>query len=301
MATVKGFLSHGDQVARLASRGMDVGDTAAAAAMLQKVSYYRLSGYWYPFRQLEDVTRLDRFYPGTTLADVVRLYEFDSRLRAATFAALAPVELAVRAALGHELGRINECAHLRPNVLAARARQGHEYSDWLAGYNEEIHRSREDFVHHHLANYGGVLPVWAAVEILDWGALTRLFGFSPRQVQDTVAAEFGLRAPQMESWLKTLNIVRNISAHHGRLFNRVFVLAPKLPTIGRYPDLDACGAFTRTFGQLSLIQHMLRERQIGNQRLLPAVLRSYPAVGAVPLGHVGAPSDWQDLALWSPA
>jgi abortive infection bacteriophage resistance protein len=296
-APVKEYKTYEQQVTLLESRGMDVGDHESAIAKLGDISYYRLSGYWYPFRVLEQSMRQDRFYPGTSMSDVVKLYDFDTSLRAMTFAALSPVELTVRARLGHELGQISERAHLEPSLLNARAQET-GYQDWVAGYEKELNRSREDFVEHHFQKYGGTLPVWAAVEILDWGALTRLFGFAPRLVQDQVADEFGLSAPQFESWMKSLGIVRNVCAHHGRLFNRVFP-APKLPQPGRWPDLDACGPFTRAFGQLSLIQHMLRTRGIGNSNLLRATLTRYPTVQLVPIGHVGVPTGWDSLALWS--
>lgn len=294
---VKEYKTYEEQVALLESRGMDVGDHDSAVAKLSEVSYYRLSGYWYPFRILEGSLRQDRFYEGTSLLDVVKLYDFDTSLRAMTFAALSPIELAVRARLGHELGQINECGHLEPSLLNARAQEP-AYPDWVEGYEKELNRSREDFVEHHFQKYGGTLPVWAAVEILDWGALTRLFGFAPRSVQDRVSAEFGLSAPQFESWMKSLGIVRNVCAHHGRLFNRVFP-APKLPQPGRWPDLDACGPFTRAFGQLSLVQHMLRTRSVGNSSLLRATLARYPDVQLVPLSHVGVPTGWESLTLWS--
>jgi len=296
-APVKEYKTYADQVNLLTSRGMDVGNHDLAIAKLRDVSYYRLSGYWYPFRVLRGSAREDQFYEGTVLSDVIKLYDFDTSLRAMTFAALSPIELAVRARLGHELGNVGECAHLEPPLLNARA-QGSAYQDWLSGYQKELVRSREDFVEHHIQKYGGTLPVWAAVEILDWGGLTRLFGFSPRSVQDAVAADFELTAPQFESWMKSLGIVRNVCAHHGRLFNRVFP-APKLPPPGRSPDLDACGPFTRAFGQLTLIQHLLKTRSIGNSRLLPATLSRYPAVQLVPLSHVGVPDRWESLSLWS--
>lgn len=297
-APIKQFRTYEEQVDLLASRGMDVGDRGAAIEQLRKVNYYRLSGYWYPFRILDGDTRQDRFYPGTTLADVTSLYRFDANLRAAAFAALSAIELTVRALLGHALGEVDECAHLKPGALSARAR-GEQYSRWLEQYRKALRESREDFVRHHHFKYDGTLPVWAAVEILDWGGLTRLYGFTPRAAQNAVADAFGLSAPQLESWLKSLNIVRNVSAHHGRLFNRVFAIAPKLPTPGRYADLDAGGPFTRTFGQLTMIQHMLQAQAIGSSRLLPAVIRTYPDVHLLPIRHLGAPEKWDHSALWA--
>lgn len=114
---VKAYKTYAEQVRILAGRGMDVGDEESAIATLGRVNYYRLSGYWYPFRKLVNSTRGDQFYDGTRFTDVVALYDFDARLRSATFAALMPVELAVRALVGHELGRIDPCAHLEMSKL----------------------------------------------------------------------------------------------------------------------------------------------------------------------------------------
>lgn len=297
---VKAYKTYDDQIGILAGRGMEIGDREDAVDVLRRVNYYRLSGYWYPFRKQSSGGRQDDFYAGTCFSDVVALYDFDARLRAATFAALMPIELAIRALLGHELGRIDPCAHLDASLLGPTARSGDGYRRWLARYESEVAQSREDFVAHHEEKYGGRLPVWAATELLDWGSLTYLYGFAPRRVQDAVADACGLRGPQLTSWLKALNLVRNTCAHHGRLFNRVHTLVPRLPPVGVHPDLDAVSAdWSRTFGQLTLVQFLTDRLGVGRSRLLPAVLRSYPAVRFVPISHVGAPDGWQgSSSLW---
>jgi abortive infection bacteriophage resistance protein len=297
---VKKYKSYDDQLRLLAERGMDVGDHDKAVAVLRRVNYYRLSGYWYPFRKLGKAGREDDFFPGTRLNDVVALYDFDAQLRAATFTVLAPIELAVRALLGHELGRVDPCAHLDPAKLGPTA-TGERYARWIEGYEFELRQSREDFVSHHLERYGGRLPVWAAVEILDWGGLTYLYGFASRGVQDRVADSCGLTAPQLTSWLKALNLLRNTCAHHGRLFNRVHTISPKLPKVGRHPDLDAVATdWSRTFGQLTMIQFLLDRLQVGRKSFLPAVLKNFPSVQAIPITHMGASRDWQSTSsLWS--
>lgn len=298
---VKAYKTYAEQVALLEGRGMDMGNRDSAAATLRRLNYYRLSGYWYPFRKFEGSGRRDDFYSGTRFSDVVALYEFDARLRAATFAALMPVELAIRASLGHELGQIDPCAHLEPSKLGPTARRGDQYPRWVQRYERELAQSREDFVAHHRQKYGGRLPVWAATELLDWGSLTYLYGFAPRGVQDAVAISCGLTAPQLTSWLKALNLMRNICAHHGRLFNRVHTFSPKLPKPGRHPDLDAAATdWARTFGQLTVVQFLADRLGVGRRTLLPAVVRSFPTVPIVPIAHMGVPADWQATSgLWA--
>ncbi|MBU8867744.1 Abi family protein [Paenarthrobacter sp. MMS21-TAE1-1] len=64
----------------------------------------------------------------------MRLYSFDASLRTATFASLTPLELALRGLLGHALGTIDECAHLKPALLGPRADQDTSYATWIQRY-----------------------------------------------------------------------------------------------------------------------------------------------------------------------
>ncbi|QQE49913.1 Abi family protein [Micrococcus luteus] len=300
--TVKKFLTYEEQLDQLIARGMVVDDYSGALKFLRRTNYYRLSGYWYPFRKIDPKTnvRSDEFYPETHFDDVVKLYYFDASLRVATFSCLSHLETAVRALLGHALGQLDPVAHLNPALLGPVARnEPDSYNNWRSDYMRDLQSSREDFVTHHDQKYGGVLPVWAAVEILNWGSLSRLYNFSPHEVKKEVAAECGLTVSQMYSWLKTLNLLRNDCAHHKRVFNRVG-FKPRLPPPGVHPQLDsATTEWTRTFAQLTLIQFLMKELGVGNRLLLPSVLKSYPHVRIVPLSHIGAPVDWATRSdLW---
>ena len=300
---IKEFKTYNEQIDILVRRGMDIEDRDEATFLLQQVSYYRLSGYCYPFREFKNSSRADTFFPGTRWRDVVDLYRFDSRLRTATFTALTPIELAIRAHLGHELGSLDPLIHLDPKKLGVTVDTPKEkkYNSWRKRYDRELESSREDFVKHHKQKYGGKLPVWAATEIMDWGSLTYLYELSPTSVQNTISSQCDLTAPQLRSWLKALNIVRNICAHHGRLFNRVHAISPKLPAQGTHTDLDCINTdWKRTFGQLTLVQLLLDRLNVGNKKLLPTVVQSFPEVQIVPISHMGAPDNWQTASkLWS--
>jgi hypothetical protein len=45
----KPYKSVAEQIALLLSRGMTIADIPAATTYLERMGYYRLSGYWYPF------------------------------------------------------------------------------------------------------------------------------------------------------------------------------------------------------------------------------------------------------------
>ena len=87
MKSFKPWLSFSDQLQRLRDRGLVVENKAAALDYLERIGYYRLSGYWYPLRQMDKAAsntlgkpvRADTFEPGSRFEDVVRLYVFDKK------------------------------------------------------------------------------------------------------------------------------------------------------------------------------------------------------------------------------
>lgn len=310
----KKFLEIREQIELLASRGMEFSDVEQASSLLERVSYYRLSGYWYSFRQFASdsnsgpsraPSRTDEFLTGTTFESVVELYEFDRRLRDAILADVSPIEVALRASIGHSLGRLDPLAHLKPEKLGPTARApksttepSGKYTQWRSRYSHTLRDSREDFVAHHAAKYGGQLPVWAAVEILDWGSLSYLYSFAPPEAVTPIATRADLSTAQLTSWIKTLNVTRNHAAHNSRMFNKVFSIKPKLP--GGDGKFDILGASAnRVFTQLSLIQAMTSSLLGGHAHNVRAALQSFPHNEVVPISSTGAPEGWEDSLLWA--
>ena len=72
---------------------MIFGDEPKALHLLQNISYYRLSGYWYPL--LADKQQ-HIFKPGSTFETAYNIYKFDSELRKLIIAEIEKIEVAVR-------------------------------------------------------------------------------------------------------------------------------------------------------------------------------------------------------------
>jgi abortive infection bacteriophage resistance protein len=86
MLYAKPYLSVADQVRLLERRGMVIADRPKTEEYLRRIGYYRLSAYWYPFRERrQDPSGKfligDNFKPGTDFKTVVNLYAFDKALR----------------------------------------------------------------------------------------------------------------------------------------------------------------------------------------------------------------------------
>lgn len=284
---------------------MAVEDEAKAVVLLQKLNYYRLSGYWYPLRKFDQQSgkALDEFRPGTTIELVYELYAFDARLRQAVFTSLSQVELALRTLIGHEIGRVHPLAHLDADKLGPHARElsrkyygSTNHDVWVKRYQKSLASSREDFVRHHNNKYDGELPTWVAVEIMDWGMLSHLYGMAPSRAKQTIARICGLSEAQLGSWLKSLNNLRNYSAHHARLFNRVFGIKPKLSKDSRF-DLIR-NKTNRLFAQLTLVRYLDQRLNLNSSIHLAKVLETYPNNDQVPFSRTGAPDGWRTMELW---
>src|SRR5690349_1743582 len=118
----KPYLPVAEQIALLRSRGMQITDEARAAAALERIGYYRLSGYWYPLRGSVvnsdgTTTILDQFQPNAEFGQVVDLYVFDKKLRLIMLDALERVEVGLRTDIALLLGARSALAHREPQHL----------------------------------------------------------------------------------------------------------------------------------------------------------------------------------------
>lgn len=100
-------------------------------------------------------------------------------------------------------------------------------------------------------------------------------------------------------WLFTLNTIRNICAHHGRLWDRVLPIKPKIPRGNKHPQWHRPVLIRndRIFGALTMLRHTLRFTAPTSRwpDRLAALLDNNPAI---PIRLMGFPSNWQDSPLW---
>lgn len=244
----KPYLNFNQQLELLQSRGMLVSNHELALTYLQKIGYYRLSGYWYPFRNIASVDllfspekRLDSFSNNTFFSDVVDLYVFDKRLRLLILDALERIEVAFRVDICNVLGKKNAFAYMNQNLLHGNftkksiKHNNHKtrYELWFQKYKAAINRSKEDFIKHYKDKYGEPLPIWVAAEVWDFGMLSTFFQGMKINDKALIASKYGINKAQiLESWLRSLNFVRNVAAHHSRLWNRNLIDQPMLPESG---------------------------------------------------------------------
>ncbi len=294
----KPALTFSQQADQLIQRGL-IADRAVLIQRLESVNYYRLSAYWHTFRDIASGT--DTLLPGTTFETVWLRYTFDRRLRLIVIDAVERIEVAVRTQLTnmHTLqsgpfGFLN-----RRNLSNMSA---YQHRDFLDKIRKEASRSKDDFVQHFKQKYTSErdLPLWMASELMSFGCVLTLFRHSDKTIKNDIAQKYGVSAKVLESWLLTLNFVRNICAHHGRLWNRGFNhKPPAIPRVNKHPDWHFPVTITgeRLFGVMTVLCFMMKHvaPQSNWKGRFEDLLAEY---NDVPIQFMGFPEDWQTSPIW---
>lgn len=267
-----------EQLQLLESRGMDVGDQNQTLSYLERIGYYRLSAYWYPFRkfnfQQDKDTKVisaiatDEFHSDTHFLDAVNLYLFDKKLRLLVMDALERIEVAIRVDIAHLLGErsafaYNDQAEFHPKFSNRMVEGKTAFESWQHKYAGLLNRSKEDFVQHYRNKHGDELPIWVAIELWDFGAMSQLFSMMKVPDQKNIAEKYGVEDFKVfSSWLRSLNYLRNLTAHHSRLWNRNVIDQPKLPA---KEQLEWCDYFigkvdltSKPFLLLAILRHLVK-------------------------------------------
>ena len=101
----------------------------------------------------------------------------------------------------------------------------HKYAENLSSLDRELRRSKDDFIKGHYMKYGteNFPPAWKLIDLTSFGCLTKLyFNFANGAAKKKIARSYNVPQQEiLESWMKSINALRNCCAHHGRVWNRV--------------------------------------------------------------------------------
>lgn len=288
----------------MANRGLVVADRDRLLRELRTIGYYRLSAYWLPFEipPAPGQTRSKQFRTGTRHEQVIDLYIFDRKLRLTIMEAIERIEVALRASWTNRFALAHgPHAHLDPTLFInpwAHARM-------LAKLADTVEDSQETFVTHYKNKYTEpyMPPLWVVTEKMTIGELSKWFAATKsNKVRGEVARDLGLPSKEiLEGVIQVLAYVRNLCAHHSRLWNRRLV--KWLPNIKRYrADMvmdadDPSQAANLMYNVIVVCLHMLRVQspQTSYPRRLADLIETAPEDHRAAMGF---PADWRTRPAW---
>lgn len=213
-----------EQVDLLKTRGLIINDSEKALQNISRINYYRLSSYFVPFQINRNL-----FKPETSIEEIFELYKFDKKIRSLIFGALEIVEITLRTKIAYHFShKYGPFAYSDPQYFS----KGFKHFDWYTKLEESIQISREDFIKKFFKEYDEEknLPLWIAIEIMSFGQLSFLFRGLERTDSNNISKDcFGIDEKILSSWIHTLVYIRNLCAHHSRIWNRTLAIKPKVP------------------------------------------------------------------------
>jgi abortive infection bacteriophage resistance protein len=291
-------LSIDQQIDLLISRGMDVMDRPRAAQYLTHINYYRLRAYWLIFEKSGD-SGTHSFKPGTQFEQALLLYLFDRKFRMLILEAIERVEVSFRTRFAYILGnRYGSHAYLDARLF----RSADIYAQCLESLREEFNRSRETFIEHYKSKYHepDLPPIWAACEIMSFGHLSKWFkNLKQRPDRQEIAAIFQIDESVLGSFMHHLTHIRNLVAHHCRLWNRRLtftMVIPRRPNeIGGWFNPLADRNIYNTLVMLGYMLNLMSPGATWSFRVRK-LIEEYPLVNPA---FMGFPPNWQELYLWN--
>ncbi len=221
-----------DQIALLKQRGMLFNDEQSAYHFLENISYYRLKGYWWDMQ--EDVSS-HALKPNTYFEDVIERYNFDRKLRLILFDAIERIEIALRTKMIYHMSIAYGSLWYLDNKLFENTPLPSDptvtiHQNIVSELKKEFNRSQEIFIKDQKRRYPNQdSDSWKILEIASMGTLSKLYKNLKHQLPEkaTIAKEMGLNLhSELSSWLESITYVRNIIAHHSRLWSRNLVKIP---------------------------------------------------------------------------
>ncbi len=218
----KQWLNLDDQIALFQDRGLHIDDETNCREVLKNIGYYHFSGYA-RFFQMRPSEGENDYVKGTSFEKIAQLQYLDAQVRQLCITHLATIEMALRASFAYHFSEL-----VRPyGALQQESTYFQTGSKTAPAHElilENLDRSKAKFISRHRGQDGNYsdLPVWAAVEALSFGTLSKAIEFcANRDVVKALADDLVIGHEGFSSQVRSFVALRNACAHLTRVWNDV--------------------------------------------------------------------------------
>lgn len=221
----KNFKSLEEQLEILRSRGLTISDEFQAKEFLLHHNYYRISGYSLTLR------KNDVFSKSATFQNIVDIYNCDHELRHILLQYLEVIEVQMKSVYVYEFTKIHTPTDYLDEAFFSNKAKHKEIIDKV---NRQMAQRlpHEAYLKHFINELHQDIPLWAYVDLFTISDISFLYSISEQSIKDAVAHTFGLTmnkgASILVSYMHSMTILRNLCAHGGRIYNRLFEQKPSL-------------------------------------------------------------------------
>lgn len=288
----KSFKSLDEQVEILKSHGLRIDNEVEAKTFLMKNNYYRVSGYSLTLR------KNDCFFYGTTFNNIVDIYNFDYELRHILLKYLEIIEVTLKSIYAYEFSyKYGPYGYL--DVLNFTDENIYRTTIAKSEKQKERNLSNEAYLQH-FKELNQPVPLWAYVDVLTLGNISKLYKITKVDVQKSVAAHYGLVLNTahltLGKFLHSMTILRNLCAHGSRLFNRLFEQKPFLSKQEKAllrKDSNGQQDNAHLFGFILLMKRLIAKKEF--EAMKYEIISLSEKISFVDMKYYGFSDDWKSL------
>ena len=252
----------------------------------------------------------DHFVDGANFNTVIDRYEFDKKLRNILFGAIEILEVGLRTKFITTLSLATDSGlwYLDNSLFDNQ----HFHTNLVLDMKYEFDRNSDPFVRKYITNHsnwnktsldGDNPDAWMIFETATFGTLSKMYKnlLNQSPLKSKIANEFGLySARELSSWLEAISVLRNIIAHHSRIWYKIF---SKKPTnINRHRDKWMLSDLTehqckRAFGVISCLLYLCNAINPENtiKQDIKNLFDSHPNI---PVFMIGFTRGWEANPIW---
>lgn len=284
-------------------------DEQKAHRLLENISYYRLKGYWW---DMQDDFSLHKLKPNTFFEDIIDRYNFDRDLRLILFDAIERIEIALRTKMIYHLSlSYGGLWYLDPALFESTTLKlpggtfKTVHQNTIDELQKEFQRSQEIFIQDHRRRYPNQgADAWKILEVASLGTLSKLYKNLKHQLPEKalIAKGMGLNLhSELSSWLEAITYVRNIIAHHSRLWSRNMVKTPvhklKNPLGQWFTNPLTPVQVKKPFLIISTMVYLC-DAIIPGHQIRTRILSLFGTYSQIPIYKLGFLNNWQKEPLW---
>lgn len=273
------------QLAILQSRNVIINDAVESEKYLQRINYYRLSGYLYPFQDHSTGICISPI----NFDRIISIYSFDASIRNLIVSAIEDIEIYARTQLAyHNAHTYGSDGYMNPGTYNQR----HNHPLFLRLVSQCIkENSNSPAVRHHNNVYGGKFPIWVIIDYFSLGMISHFYADLPNPDKSYIAQNmYSVNYQLLMGWFRCLTDLRNRCAHYSRLYNWSF---PAVPGI---PKGDSFIADHSLFSQLYLLKLMYPYPEHWNDvfiKPLAKIINKHK--NDIDMSHIGFPYRWKSI------
>ena len=266
----KQILTIAQQIQSYIDAGMVITSREDVEKALKSVGFYRLRGY--SFHLYDNATK--KYVPGTKFEDILRLYQL-------------------------------LLIHGEPLVLQDSSifKEKKLYWQNMSTVASEIARSNDVFIKHNFDNHEGEVPVWAAVEVLSFGTLSKIIKnlkTGTGSSYSILAANYQYKSKKgnlvnpsqkmLASWIQGVSVLRNMCAHNSRIYNRTIHTTPEILDADKVTPLPVHNGLYQILLAMKYLRSSDEEWTVFVDAFDKLIQKN---IGVVSLTAMNLPADWK--------